>query len=510
MFDTKTLKATPGLARRLLAFSAINGMTFDQGIAELAGEELVDPLTLQNLPWKIDGAKLAALQHIMDWRGRAMLLECGNERSREVALASAHLRGGKTLILAQPVFYVQWARLIREAWPTATISVFGNPRYAPKDVVYPQGIEFSDRPDLEADFLITSYGGIIWHDLVGNLNVNQTIVEELDNNGSINHKWNDAVTGMFHELPAPLFIQNVFNLPADNGRDNMASLQVRSSRALQYMGQLVHTLMWAGTAVTRPLVANTLQEVDNYLATKGYRNMDLLELIAFYGVSSHLLEDKNGSKTGLTFFDSTIAQLRSSSVRNDSGLKRFIEREQDLKHQTGRSLEELVQSALDGDAVTQTLVGALMTSQWANLKSNHLKTIHTNMTNRLSRNLFLVENQDMKRNLRLQFGPVMDDLSTATDRRFTMARFFWPSNPLSLTPLQWQNIKGLGNLIVTLDDLITEPLLMETANFLFAPEWILDRETYQLIQAAADASGTRIVSSVLTGTVEEIIHRKLM
>lgn len=510
MFDTKTLTATPGLARRILSFSEMSGLTFDEKLADLAVQDLVDVRPLAN-KWTLDSQMIETLQFVQDWRGRAMLLESGNERARIVALANAALRGGKTLILAQPLFYAQWAELILAAHPDAKINLFGNPRYEPKDATYPGGLEFETRPDYEADFMITSYGSVIWHDMVEHMDVNQTIVEELDHLGSINYKWNEAVGGLFHEIPAPLFIQNIHNLPNDTGRDNMASLQTSGSKAIQYVGQIVHQLMWNNLAVTRPLVAGTMRDVEGYLGAQQYKNADLLNILHSFGVSSHLLDDQ-GNKSNLTFFDDTVSQLKAErNIRSSHGLLRFVEREEELERSKGLDIDELVQRALDGSLVTQELIGDLRTHQWANLKAQHLKAVHTNLTNRTSKNLFLVSNADLKRNLRLQFGVMIEDYSAVSDCRYTASRFLYPNNILSgLSLMQLQNIKHLYNLIVDVDDLIREPILLETANFLFVPEWPLDREIYQAIKGAADASGTRMVTSVLNGTFEEIIHTKLL
>lgn len=507
MFNTTTLPATPGLARRFLNIIQSSGIAFNAELAELAQRDLVDPSDLATTPWKMDAAMMEALQHVMDWQGRAVLLESGNDRARSIALASAYLRGGKTLIMAQPQTYAYWANAVREGWPDAEICVFGNPRYAQKDAEYPKGVEFSDRPNTDADFMITSYGGVIWHDLVGNLDVNQTIVEELDHAGSINYKWNDALNGMFHEIPSPLFIQNIHNLPSDQGRNNLASLQINGSKALQFLGQVVHHFMWAGSAVTRPLVAGTIRDVEEYLGFHGYKNMDILRLLSFYGVSSHLIGDQQGSKSDLTFTDNTVHSLKSQrQQRRDSGLLRLIDQEAALERQQGQTMEELVRHALDGDTVTQTLVGALKTHQWANLKAQHLKLIHTNLATKNTRSLFLVDNVDLKRNLKLHFSPVIDEF-TAGSALLMTNRFLHPHAMLpGLNWTQMHNIKTLPNLIVTIDDLIGNPVLLDHANLLFMPEWPLDRDTYQAIRAAAEASGTRMVLSVLNGTFEEKIR----
>jgi len=501
MFDVKKLPATPGMARRLLTICQHKDIILNDSLAEMAAQDLLDTETIDRVPWKLDGSMVQALQHVLDWNGRAMLLDYSNDRSRKVALSSAHLRGGKTLIIANPDFFVSWAKLIADAWPDSTMSVFGNQRYVPKNATFPHGVQFTDAPDMEADFLITSYGGVVGNNLIATLDANQTIVEELDHQSALNYKWMDAVNAMFKELPAPLFIQNIYSLPTDSGRNILTSLEMSSSKAFQFIGQNLYTFLWPGLGAARPLANNDTKAMEDYLVAHGYKNLTPLSILSFYGVSSHLLDDASGGD--LVFFDNTIKEFRKHHSRRDSGLQRLVEREEALIRQRSCSMRELVHAALDGDTVIQELIGALRTTQWSNLKAQHLKSIHTTLTNSGSRSLFLVTSMDLKRPLRLQFGIGIDDLSTSGDKSNTINRFIASSSNWS------RPVKSLNNLIVSVDDLIEYPELLRDAGFLFMPEWPLDEQEYCLLHDAAEASGTRIVTSVLKGTHEEEIYKKL-
>jgi len=503
MFDQKILPKTPGIARRLLAFSQLNGMAFDDKLVALASEDLVTQDDLKNLPFKLTSQGLYALQHIRDWHGRAMLLDSGNDRAREVALANIWLASGKTLILAQPNVYGEWASLIRQIWPQAKLSVFGNPRYKDSKQVYPEGVEFSDRPDFTADFFITSYGGAVWHDFCGHVTVDQTVVEELDHQNAINYRWDEAVRGLLTELPRPVFIQNIFNLPSDHGRDNLVSLQMPSSKAFNFIIDLVSNYLWSGIPTARPFLGHT-REIEEYLVSHSYQKYDVLKLLDILGVSSHLLDDVDGNMKPLIFWDLTIKHLRADSKakRTDSGLHKILERERDLATQQGLSMASIASAALEGDHSSLTLIGGLMTTQWSNLKANHVKVTHSAIANRFSKSLILVNNQDLKRGLKLHFGATIDDLTTdaeATRDRFIQEQSRWAVN---------YGPKPLASLIVTLDELLDNPKLLDVANFLFTPEWNDSREALYALKALADQHGTRIVYSVISNTFEEAIYQQ--
>lgn len=511
MHDIKTLKATPGLARRLLEFSQMNHMTFGEDLIDLAMQNLVSLSQLAGFPKAIGDVEMSALQFVQDWDGRAMLLCNNRDRARNIALANAWLNGGITVVMAEPKEYAAWAQLVRDVWPDAKISVFGNPRYQKQNTQFPDGVEFEERPDTSADFFITSYGGVIWHNLLNTVDVSQTIIEELDKPGTVNYKWDSAVKAMFHETPRPLFIQNVNSLPNDDGRDIMASLNSSNSRALSAIGITLTNYMWAGiNSMCGMILGMQFKEIEDYLVSRGYVGASHLKMLSTFGISSHLLDDVQGHKKPITFYDNSVRDAMSSGRRNasSSGLSAIFTREQAIESHTGAKLDATITDALNGHKSAETLVGGLMTSQWANLKGRHLKGVHAHIANRTTRSLFLADHVDLKRTLLMQFGLQMEDLSTATDREFTMTRFTYPT-VTKYAQGNYHGFRPLSNLIVTLDDLIQEPNLLQVSHFLFLAQPPMSQDYLDGIREAAAMSGTRVVSAVLRNTFEELISKQL-
>jgi hypothetical protein len=512
MYDVKKFTATPGLARRLLAFSQIHGLDFDQKLADLAFRDLLSPKDLQDFAFQLNSRQLESLQFIRDWQGRGMILCDRPEQGRHISLANAWLSGGRTVIMAQPKFYHVWAQMIRDAFPDSKISVFGNPRYMEKSANFPQGVEFSERPDLEADFFVTSYGGLIWHDLFNTVDIEQTIVEELSYPGAVNYKWGSGVNGLFYEVPKPIFIQDINDLPTDPGKDILASIQTNKSKALQFIGETITTYMWPGVKHLDAIANNyDIKECEDYLASIGYAGVDRLKILSLFGISSHLLESTSGARTPITFYDATIKSLVSVKKKDNSasGLYRIFKRERLIEEETGLTVSNIVQRALNGDRPSMTLIGGLKTPQWASLKVQHLKSVHTQLANRLTKCLFLTESQDVRRSLMLSMGNQLEILSS-DDRERILTRYLDPIIFRSLPVDWWDKIRTpISNLVVTVEDLINEPDLLKASNFLFMVDPPMSQEYWDSIKEATSVTGTRIVNGIILSTFEEEIYKNL-
>jgi hypothetical protein len=430
-----------------------------------------------------------------------MLLCSDNQDARPIALANSWLQGGRTLIMSRPENYHIWANMIREVWPDAKISVFGNPRYNDSKGSFPADVEFKEAPEQDADFYITSYGALIWHNFFNRFTVDQTIVEELDSMTSINYKWLDAVRGIFHEIPRPLFLQNIYQLPKDSGRDILASLQTSTSKANGFIGNIVADLMWVNLPVAKPFGNYSIKDVESYLGNKRYSSFDYLKLLTIFGVSSHLLSKVEGAHIPMVFRDNTVQQAIQNVNRMESGLKAMKTRERDLTSSKGISMQTLVTESLQGSDSSETLVGRLMTSQWAAVKARHLKTIHASLTNRTTHCLFIADNPEIQNSLKLTLGPIAGVFDVQTAKRYQRSGLeAWKADQFTVP---------LSNLILTREQLESNPSLLQDTTFVFLASMPLNQTSYDLLKMSTNAHGVRIVMSVMDSTFEEVILRWL-
>lgn len=507
MLNLVTLPSSPGMARRLLAFSRLNGMKFDDAIVELAMTDLVGPDELQGSGLMLSSSEFAALQYVLDWKGRALLLDTGKERTRKVALASLWSRPlGQTVVLARPREYAAWATEILKVWPSARISVFGNPRYNDKADVLPNGLIFSETPDITADFLITSYGGLIYNDLVTLDSLKYSIIEEFSHNHQVNYKWQSAVTGVLSELPCPLVLQDAIELPTDHKQDVVTALQTSGSTALTWLGDFASLCLFGGN----DLITCVTDEKKNkaaisYLSIRGYTGHHLFTLLSAVGISTDLLTSTDQRTDVIAVYDNTVSKLKNGKKdRKESGLHRLIQREAEIKAHTGLPLGRTILDALDGDDAATALVDGLMTTQWASVKAQHLKKVVDDLFTFLSRIIIVADRPELIRSLRLQFGGVAEHLSSLADCGPAINRFIGRN---MLVQQNGTNIKPLRILIVSKDEL--DPSLLEAANFLIVGDWPRSLQDHARLDALAQDHNLRMVYSVLRDTFETELFSQL-
>jgi len=510
MYDVKTLPRTPGMARRLLQFAQLNDMQFDSQLAELALEDLLDHTALENFPYEVPASVVPALQHIRDWQGRAMLFCTSKEEGMVTALAHLWTSGQKrTLILTKPNLYPEWAEGIQKIWPDAKISVFGNQRYQTRNIKYPAGIEFQETPDLTADVMITSYTGVIWNNLIGSELLEQTVVDELDNNSAYPYKWEATLKEMFREIPSPLFIQNINSLPKDAKRDIVASLMSPTSQASEFVLKTLSSFVWGGIPLNGIAHSFNDRPTLEYLNKRGYGSVDLLRLFSLLGASSHLLDGNADYGLPLVFHDTTLAAFLASG-KTESKLVRLKARECDLEEAEEDTIANIVARALADEREPQGSLDTLRTQQWATLKGSAVKAAYASMSNRFSKCLYLVESPDLARSLKLHFGPQIDVMPPeGHDQTIMRARFNYPTSDGSLTWQELSTLKPFYNIILTLDDLIKDPRILEKADFVFVPELSYSQEDFNFLREAINVTKARIVLNVLDKSFEEEIFNQL-
>jgi hypothetical protein len=507
MLNFTKVPASSGLARRLIAFSRLNGMTFDAKLAELAVENLISHSDFDAFPHKFNQYEYAAIQHVLDWNGRSMLLDSGVDRLRTIALASVWIRpAGQTLILSRPRDYADWVDAIREIWPNATVSVFGNQRHVARDKPLPDGYDFSEIPDISADFLITSYGGMIWNDIHVLDSLKYTIVEELSDTKQINHKWEEALLGAFKELQAPLLLQDITMLPKDKGANVVTSLSTSSSQAIHQIGETLGRFVFGGSHLPG-FVTNERgnKSLTYYLSMRGYTGHSTLDLLNCFGVSSDLLRDGEIKTDVVTFYDQTVADAKSKKLTVDSGIGRLINRESLVEDELGLRIEQIATDAVYGDMVSQRALRDLMNNAWASLKGQHVKKIVDDLFSYLSRTIVVSDNPELIRVLRLQFGKSAEHLGSVDNPDFVKARF--AERNMFIGPNG--RAKPLRILIASTADLL-DPTILDAANYLILADTPLSVEDYLDMKDLSDEFGIRLVLSVQRGTFEEKVHSNLI
>lgn len=91
--------ATPGLARRLVQFAKLSRTTVDEHIQSLATEALISREQFNALNVSLGPLQRSAIQKILDYDSRAVLLAREYDASRTVALAAAKLTEARPIVI---------------------------------------------------------------------------------------------------------------------------------------------------------------------------------------------------------------------------------------------------------------------------------------------------------------------------------------------------------------------------------------------------------------------------
>lgn len=507
MYDIKNLPATPANARRLIEFAKLNGMVLADNILQLAQENTVGCSDLDGTALELDQSEQQILQRLSDWQGRGMILGDGFNRPRHIALAYVKLNGGPTLVLTDPKFYGQWVSKIQTNFVGSSISVFGNPRYKSVAGPLPGGVEYSEEPNVNADFIISSFVSVVWNDLLAKFTPSQSIVEELEQS----YKWSDLINGVVTELPSPIVITNVQKTGGDIS--NIMS-QISRGPTAGLVG-VIADKVWCGADLP-----NHMLNLDNagseYLRSRGYLNMTPLSVLPVLGVSAELLQVD--LQAPINVYDRSAIARFGKKRRTESGVSDVVNREAKLELATGRPVEEIVARAIAGDETAKEQLTSLRTSRWASLKAASVKTAIDSVVGSLSRVLIVAENPDLIRKMMITLSTTTDrrsfkcdTLVNQTDRNPIIGRYLAP-DPAYLKYAPNQNIKlrALNALIVSPSDL-DESDLLKVSDYVMLAEWPMDQATFDVInEDYTMPNGARLITSTLMGTFEEHLLKHLI
>lgn len=509
MFDTKTLEATPANARRLIQFAKFKNIEISPELEALARQDQVDPEAFNGTSFSIDAAGIEMVQHILDWKGRGMVLDNGDYQSRQAALGALWLKPkGRTIILTRPNVYALWASLIQKQWPTSKISVFGNPRYEEKSQIYPTGISFKEEPDLDADWLITSYGSLIWHNVVGKTDIGQVIVEEIDSDQSLNYRWDDALRGILGEVASVLFLQNILAMDSSIAVA-LNSLHEQNGRLSRHIQRISSSYLWPFAA---PLVNlqdfSTARDSIRYLSERGYNNIQPLTLLPSLGISTAAISNAAGRSAPLVFTDKSVHDVKviKSMAKTTSPYLRMITREDGLEAHTGQSIEALVRDCLDGDTRAAELLRGLQTVQYGNLKAPFIAQNLDRLTSKVSRSLVVCESPELERSLCVTLKSAQRITTRAPEdvRTQSIGQYLFPNESHK------QYLEKVGyslNTLIVDSTTIANDDIVDFTSYLVIGDPIMTLDTYRFYVELSKQRDLRLVHFILQGTFEEYFFK---
>ena len=293
MFEPQRFDATPANARRLLEFNRLKGSAAANDVQELASHDVVSS-RLAALGAAADEKHQAALQRVLDWNGRGMLLVDDLQVGRDFASTLCRLRSAKKiLVFALPSNFGLWTEHLERELPGLSFCVFGNPRHK-SSARLPAHIKFSDVPDRSADVIICNYLSAAWHDLLDGWCPEQTVVEEFSapgaGVGSYKHK--ELLAGMFREISSPLFIQNVADYQAAGDLLD-AEYTGRPQKLAWDIEELLDWGVWSSCGFPGRALLQRSPAAIKTMQMRGYASSDIWRLLPLLGVSTELVKPAN-------------------------------------------------------------------------------------------------------------------------------------------------------------------------------------------------------------------------
>jgi hypothetical protein len=277
-------------------FSKFNNMQISNELLELA-KIGVDDESLNNFSYKFNENERNAIQYTLDWNGRCIVLHNDILSSRTISLASISLRNTikpvfPLVMLVKAQNYTQWAKLAAQYWPDKKISVFSNPKGLHNNTY---SSEISTTPDWSADIFITSYSSLIWYDAMQFIKPKQLLIDEIENDQSINYRWAAAVHGLFYEIRSCLILIHI-QQPGFHSSIPVKTTSQFIADNPYFLNSIITDYLWAISSSSSESFAglnallkfNSDKRLPEYL-TRKYQNIDYVSMLPLFGVNTDLI-----------------------------------------------------------------------------------------------------------------------------------------------------------------------------------------------------------------------------
>lgn len=505
MFDTHDISATPAWARRLLEIRKFTSIELPQEIVDLAEQGRITTNPLQQFDVQLDDIAMHSLQYVLDWNCRAMVIGIDDLMHRKVAAAAIRVREPSSIVLfTNPNNYGAWARLIRAIWPTDSISVYGNTRYAGTHGAdeFPEGVVYEDRPNISARWQITSYGSFIYHDVLARKIPDMLVVDELTDRRSVNYRWSEALASVFMEVPQLLLLQNA-NRMASSDSDTLTALQTPGSDAYMHLMWLLGRGIAVGSQAAAWLgESQHCTAVMQHLTNAGYQGANPLALTALLGTSLHLMN--TDPLRPLRFHDTTVSSAVANGLSNAT-VRRYLEHVTAVHARASASSADELVSRLDTQGpATRDYLAELKNATWASLKASHVQKVHSQLSTRHNRTLILANSQALVRGIRMRLQAEMPQLANGDQ---SVARYL---HPLPDWQLYASEIPPPIRTVLYTDLSEVNEHVLRGTDYLILAEWPDDREMHDLTVDLARTFNIKLVYTTLSGTFEHALESLML
>lgn len=494
MYNRETYPRTPKWARHIRRLSKVSNFEFPSELNDLTkitswGDDF-KPVE------KFGRRECAALQYMMDWNGRCVMLDSKNPTlCRSVVLAGIELIGSKRILVfvktAQEVAI--WSNIIRSNYPEdAQVHVnasrvrqtaSGNPEEASRT------------------WVIAAHRESVDVSLVGDYQIDHMIIESDD--GNVHYEATDVLSGMATEIFRTTFIARMNDFwsdPTDNrrhvdliGMENIVSQVVRTNTNM----------------IAVPSVVGSSMSVSAYYRSRGVK-LNTMQLYEACGVCTSLVIDESSVWFKNIQNTSYLGEVGSQSKRRSEIIQRYEHNEAAAVAELGKPLREIVDLAMQGSQTHRDRLEALKTQDWSKLKASTFFNMLQNTHQRDEKTIIVTNNRYIRNYMTMSVGAIeLQDTVNGQIQQY--ANFCYPNVKVSDFPELGHHQSYRINNRLVVDSIAHLPTkLFEVADRIIFCEFPYDAEEIADLVELAKVFRFKMFFGTLRGTFEEHLAEKLL
>lgn len=500
MYDRIELPRTGRWARHLLRLAATSNVEVDPQLQEIAKETSYDPLCApKGFSWS--KREFNALQYVLDWNGRCILAyeKSAPGYAKHVALIAAKQLGSKRVMITtqRDVGFQEYIGIIPQLFPDHALA-YSDAKSG--DLIYAHGDE-----TYEHQWFVHQARGLSTNSKTIDTTKPDHHIADLDSVTQIEYTFVElfkALCGEFSRTTVLVGCQEFWNTTMEQ--------HVVASKA--HITHILDDYLGLSSFHARvPHVSHTSKTPLQYYRARGVR----MDSIAFYeasGACFSLVADKPTKFFRNVISSGLIGNTSDRSSRRAEMFQRYQQNEAQQCERLGKTLEQVVDSALDGNKESREALNAMQSEKWAKLKASALYSVIRDTVTTEEKTLIVAANPVIVRNLSAQTGATVYDSAGASSLQQTMmSNFVYPHPNASQfnRPANDKTFNRIKTLLIE-NILDVDERVLEATDRLVIAEFPYDREIMQAYVDLAQVFRFRMFFATMRGTFEDYLSEQLV
>jgi hypothetical protein len=502
MYDIKTLKATPELARNLIRFSKLNNMAISDDLKGLATEGLLTIENFANAPTMPSEAQIQAIQFIVDWKYRSVILYNNNDGKDTALLTALQNNEYPIMIMTRTEKFSEWASFTTKIFPNKNINIF--PYIKTKEKI-PNNHCTSLKPECGFDVYITNSISAIKNDMFDTIQPKIIICDEFEGIKSFGYSNINYISGLLKEFKKVLILQNICFLAHEKMDMNTLLNFSFMNRNNHHLAQIVSNIIIPDNNILMNLDDNSED-----ILLKYYDKFDNSLFLQLFGVSSHLIynEERTSSVISLRFYNDSISKLNNLPNKNKvkSVLRNHLQKEQEIEKLTRKKINEVMNNVING-SINDYAMNELYTKEWCDLKYKEIARLFLNNYSNSSKRMLFVATNSTLVNTFTTNTPKIIHYETSKSRMKALEQYIGEESE----PIDFFN-QDARFMIMSPNSMVNEDILYRT-NYMVMAQYPTKIEDFKKIIEVCEKYKIILVDIVLQGSFEEylvdILYKKL-